>query len=65
MNGTIRSNINIGDNVSIVSKKDQRAGKLNQGVVQDILTKSPSHPYGIKVKLTNGNVGRVKEIISN
>ena len=65
MDGTIRSNIKLGDIVSIVSKKDQRAGKLNQGVVQDILTKSPSHPYGIKVKLTNGNVGRVKEIISN
>jgi len=57
-----RSNIKQGLTVKIVLKQDQRSGKLTEGVVKDILTKSPSHPYGIKVRLTSGNVGRVKEI---
>jgi len=57
-----RSNIKQGLTVKIVLKQDQRSGKLTEGVVKDILTKSPSHPHGIKVRLTSGNVGRVKEI---
>lgn len=48
--------------VAIVLKQDQRSGKRTRGVIQDILTNSPSHPHGIKVRLTDGNVGRVKEI---
>ena len=63
MNGTIRSNIKPGAKVFIVLKKDQRTGKLTEGVVKDILTKSPTHPHGIKVRLTSGDVGRVKEIV--
>jgi len=49
--------------VLIVLKQDQRTGKLTQGVVKDILTKSPTHPHGIKVRLESGAVGRVKEIV--
>ncbi len=63
MNGQIRSNIQIGDQVQIVLKQDQRSGKLTSGIVKDILTKSPSHPHGIKVRLEDGQVGRVKDII--
>jgi uncharacterized repeat protein (TIGR03833 family) len=48
--------------VSIVLKQDQRTGKLTRGVVKDILTKSVSHPHGIKVRLVNGQVGRVQKI---
>ena len=48
--------------VRIVLKQDQKTGKLTEGFVKDILTKSPSHPHGIKVRLTSGEVGRVKEI---
>jgi len=55
-------NIKQGLKVKIVLKKDQRSGKLTEGVVKDILTKSPSHPHGIKVRLSSGEVGRVKEI---
>lgn len=62
MSGTIRSNIKPGISVSIVLKQDQRSGKLTQGIVKDILTNSSSHPHGIKVRLTTGEVGRVKEI---
>jgi uncharacterized repeat protein (TIGR03833 family) len=62
MNGNIRSNIKSGLPVSIVLKEDQRSGKLTKGIVKDILTKSPTHPYGIKVRLESGEVGRVKEI---
>lgn len=65
MNGTIRANIKPGLEVLIVLKQDQRSGKLTKGVVKDLLTKSPQHPHGIKVRLTNGLVGRVKEIIQN
>ena len=57
-----RLHIKQGLNVKIVLKKDQKSGKLTEGVVKDILTKSPSHPHGIKVRLTSGDVGRVKEI---
>ncbi len=57
-----RLNINQGLKVKIVLKQDQKSGKLTEGIVKDILTKSSSHPHGIKVRLTNGDVGRVKEI---
>jgi uncharacterized repeat protein (TIGR03833 family) len=62
MDGEKRSNIKQGLKVKIVLKQDQRSGKLTEGIVKDILTKSPSHPHGIKVRLTSGAVGRVKEI---
>ncbi len=62
MDGTRRSDIRAGLRVSIVLKKDQRAGKLTEGIVKDILTKSSEHPFGIKVRLESGEVGRVKEI---
>ena len=62
MNGTNRSDIKIGLQVSIVLKQDQRSGKLTKGVVKNILTKSPRHPHGIKVRLESGAVGRVKTI---
>ncbi len=64
MNGQIRSNIKPGMTVLIVLKQDQRTGKLTKGIVKDILTNSPTHPHGIKVRLTNGQVGRVKEIVT-
>lgn len=62
MDGTKRSEIKPGLLVSIVLKQDQRTGKLTKGVVKDILTKSATHHHGIKVRLTSGEVGRVKEI---
>jgi len=62
MNGINRVNIKLGLHVSIVLKEDQRTGKLTEGIVKDILTKSPAHPHGIKVRLQSGQVGRVKEI---
>ena len=65
MNGQTRINIKPGITVLIVLKQDQRSGKLTKGIVKDILTKSPNHPHGIKVRLQDGQVGRVKEIISN
>jgi len=64
MSGTQRSNIKPGLEVKIVLKQDQRTGKLTQGIVQKLLTNSPNHPHGIKVRLESGEVGRVKEIIS-
>ena len=64
MTGTKRANIKPGIRVSIVLKRDQRSGKLTEGVVKDILTNSPAHPHGIKVRLESGDVGRVKEILS-
>ena len=62
MNGSDRVNIKPGLRVSIVLKTDQRSGKLTEGIVKDILTKSPVHPHGVKVRLEDGQVGRVKEI---
>jgi uncharacterized repeat protein (TIGR03833 family) len=62
MSGTQRVNIKPGSKVSIVLKQDQRSGKLTQGTVKDILTKSEVHPHGIKVRLEDGQIGRVKEI---
>ena len=64
MNGTKRSNIKPGLHVRIVLKQDQRSGKLTEGIVKDILTKSSTHPHGIKVRLQSGQVGRVKEILT-
>ena len=63
MEGNIRSDIKPGKKVAIVLKKNQRAGKLTEGTVKDILTNSPSHPHGIKVRLESGEIGRVKHII--
>lgn len=65
MNGNNRNNIKPGMQVSIVLKQDQRSGKLTNGIVKDILTNSSTHPHGIKVRLTSGEVGRVKEILPN
>lgn len=62
MNGTHCSDIKAGLRVFIVLKKDQGSGKLTEGIVKDILTKSPTHPHGIKVRLESGAVGRVKKI---
>ena len=62
MDGKKRTNIKAGLNVNIVLKQDQRSGKLTNGIVKNILTNSPSHPHGIKVRLTSGDVGRVQEI---
>jgi len=63
MNGQTRANIKPGMTVLIVLKQDQPTGKLTKGIVQDILTNSPTHPRGIKVRLMSGQVGRVKEIL--
>ena len=60
--GTRRVDIQVGQTVSIVLKQDQRSGKLTEGIVRDILTKSATHPHGIKVRLENGLVGRVKAV---
>ena len=65
MNGRSRQNIKPGIQVLIVLKKDQRSGQLTKGIVKDILTKSPKHPHGIKVRLESGEIGRVKEITGN
>lgn len=62
MDGTKRANIKIGSKVSIVLKQDQRSGELTDGVVAKILTNSPDHHHGIKVRLDDGQVGRVKKI---
>ena len=62
MNGTRRADIKTGMRVAIVQKQDQRAGRLTEGVVRDILTKSATHPHGIKVRLETGEVGRVKQV---
>ncbi len=64
MDGTRRKDIKLGAQVLIVLKQDQRSGKLTQGVVRDILTKSSTHPHGIKVRLESGQIGRVKQILS-
>ena len=63
MSGNLRSNISIGLLVKVVQKQHQRSGALTEGVVSKILTNSPNHPHGIKVKLEDGTVGRVKEIL--
>jgi uncharacterized repeat protein (TIGR03833 family) len=63
MNIQNRSEISPGLRVKVVQKQDQRTGALTEGVVRDILPKSPHHPHGIKVRLKNGIVGRVKKIL--
>lgn len=62
MDGKRRADIKSGSNVSIVLKQDQRSGTLTDGIVKDILTNSAMHPHGIKVRLTSGDIGRVKVI---
>jgi uncharacterized repeat protein (TIGR03833 family) len=62
MNGQTRDNIKIGTRVSIVEKQNQRTGELTDGYVADILTNSPTHPRGIKVRLESGEVGRVQVV---
>ncbi len=63
MNGKDRKNIRAGIRVAIVLKQDQRTGKRTVGIVKDLLTNSQNHPHGIKVRLTDGQVGRVQEIL--
>jgi len=63
MDGKKRINIKPGIKVNIVLKQDQRSGNLTEGIVKNLLTNSPSHPHGIKVRLTSGDVGRVQEIL--
>ena len=65
MDARNRADIKSGALVRVVQKQDQRSGKLTEGIVMDILTNSPMHPHGIKVRLTTGVVGRVKEILPN
>lgn len=62
MNGQNRKDVIPGITVDIVLKKDQKTGKLTRGIVKDVLTNSATHPHGIKVRLTDGQIGRVKEI---
>lgn len=62
MNGTRRADIERGSRVAIVQKQDQRTGRLTEGVVQAILTRSATHPHGIKVRLATGEIGRVKQV---
>jgi uncharacterized repeat protein (TIGR03833 family) len=63
MDGTSRSDIKLGLRVAIILKKDRRTGELTEGIVKDILTGSPVHPHGIKVRLESGEIGRVKGIM--
>ncbi len=63
MNGQNRADIKVGSKVKIVLKADQRTGRLTQGTVEKLLTKSGFHPHGIKVMLEDGQVGRVQEIV--
>ncbi len=60
---TKKADITVGAHVQVVQKQDQRSGKLTDGIVKDILTKSPSHTHGIKVRLESGIVGRIKKIM--
>lgn len=64
MDGKLRKNIQPGMRVAIVLKQDQRSGRRTEGIVKAILTSSPQHPHGIKVRLEYGQVGRVQEILS-
>lgn len=63
MDGQNRKDVLPGMTVNIVLKKDQKTGNLTRGIVKDLLTKSSTHPHGIKVRLTDGQIGRVKEIL--
>lgn len=64
MGANDRSDIRPGMEVEIVLKQDQRSGRLTRGIVRDLLTRSPHHPHGIKVRLADGQVGRVKNILT-
>ncbi len=63
--GTVRSRIRPGARVAIVQKRDQATGRLTEGTVAEILTRSPTHPHGIKVRLASGEVGRVKSVVES
>jgi uncharacterized repeat protein (TIGR03833 family) len=63
MNGIVQADIKPGTRVKVVQKQDQQSGKLTEGIVKDVLTKSATHPHGIKVRLESGIVGRVKKFI--
>lgn len=63
MNVTKRTDVKIGMLVKIIMKEDQQTGELTEGIVKDILTNSPNHPHGIKVRLETGQVGRVKKVL--
>lgn len=65
MNGTVRADIKPGTHVMIVLKKDQRSGALTEGIVKDLLTSAPVHHRGIKVRLEDGQIGRVKQILQH
>jgi uncharacterized repeat protein (TIGR03833 family) len=65
VNGTLRENIKPGLKVVIILKKDQRSGNLTEGIVKDLLTKSPKHHHGIKVRLEDGQIGRVQEVLED
>jgi uncharacterized repeat protein (TIGR03833 family) len=65
MDGTKRSDIKPGIKVAVVQKQHQKTGELTEGTVKDLLTKSPEHHHGIKVRLTDGTVGRVKKIFNS
>jgi uncharacterized repeat protein (TIGR03833 family) len=65
MDGRKRSNVKIGMLVNIVQKHHQRSGELTEGIVKDLLTNSPNHPHGVKVRLETGEVGRVQEILED
>ncbi len=62
--GRVRRNVTVAAEVLIVLKRDQRTGKLTRGVVKDILTRSANHPHGIKVRLRDGKIGRVQEVVT-
>jgi uncharacterized repeat protein (TIGR03833 family) len=63
MDGQHRKNVRAGAEVDIILKKDQGSTRLTRGIVKDILTKSPFHPHGIKVRLVSGDIGRVHEVL--
>ncbi len=63
MNATNRVKIKPGQCVLVVLKKNQRSGKLTEGIVKDVLTKALAHPHGIKVRLESGEIGRVKKVL--
>ena len=65
MDGKTRAHIKPGVLVNIVLKKDQRTGKLTEGIVKDLLTSAPFHHRGIKVRLEDGQIGRVQEILED
>jgi len=65
MDGRKRSDVKIGMLVNIVQKHHQQSGKLTEGIVKNLLTNSPNHPHGIKVRLETGEVGRVQEILED